>query len=125
MQENILIPAVSPTNEPNPTSPEILGLAKAITARPNNIISIVVDKTKNNGLSENNIPSSRLSLVRLTERIAADAKSGVLKGLGVFAEYEDGYSLELEGSYLQNPEAAVLPIERLKRRIMDQIEHED
>lgn len=68
----------------------------------------------------------RADLIRLTEKLAEDAKSGILKGLGGFADYDNDYMLGLEGSYLANPEAAVLPVKRLERRIMDQIiEHED
>lgn len=66
-----------------------------------------------------------INLIKLTEKLARDAKSGTLKGLGGFAEYDDGYMVGLEGSYLKNPESAVLPLKRLDRRIMDQIEDED
>lgn len=67
----------------------------------------------------------RLALIKLTERLAEEAKSGELLGLGGFAEYKDGYRFGLEGSYWENPETAVLPLMRLHRRIMQQIESEE
>jgi len=57
--------------------------------------------------------------------LAKDAKDGRLKGLGGFAEYANGYIFGLEGSYLNNPGAAVLPLIRLQRRIMSQVDSED
>ena len=96
--------------------------------RTNNIIQIVVSKKtiKEEKPMKAETPSYRADLIRLTAKLAEDAKSGALKGLGGFADYDNDYMLGLEGSYLANPEAAVLPVKRLERRIMDQIiEHED
>lgn len=71
-------------------------------------------------------PQLRSYLIELTERLAIGAKDGTLKGLGGFADYgEDGYILGLEGSYLEDASAAVLPLKRLEKRIMDQIEKDD
>lgn len=64
----------------------------------------------------------RANLIKLTEKLAEDARNGTLKGLGGFYEYDDGYGFGLEGSYLQHPEAAILPLKRLERRIIDDVE---
>lgn len=96
--------------------------------RTNNTFQLVVSKKiiKEEKPKVDTAPY-RADLIRLTKKLAEDAESGALKGLGGFADYEnDYYMLGLEGSYLANPEAAVLPVKRLERRIMDQIiEHED
>lgn len=68
---------------------------------------------------------ARKHLIELTEKLAEGAKSGELLGLGGFAEYKDSYRFGLEGSYWLNPETAVLPLMRLHRRIMNQIEDEE
>jgi|GEM_PF-4896883 len=87
--------------------------------RPDNPFKIVVTpKPKENRIL-------RGYLIELTEKLASEAKSGVLKGLGGFADYGNSYMLGLEGSYLEEPESAVLPIKRLERRVMDQIEQEE
>jgi hypothetical protein len=70
-------------------------------------------------------PLLRTYLIELTERLAAGAKDGTLKGLGGFADYGDSYMLGLEGSYLEDPTAAVLPMKLLEKRVMDQIEQEE
>lgn len=67
-------------------------------------------------------PLLRSYLIELTERLAEGAKDGSLKGLGGFADYGDSYMLGLEGSYLEEPTAAVLPMKLLEKRVMDQIE---
>lgn len=86
-------------------------------------IRIVVD---NKTIDSHTSPDeSRIALIKLTERLAEEAKSGELLGLGGFAEYKDGYRFGLEGSYWDNPETAVLPLMRLHRRIMKQIESEE
>lgn len=89
--------------------------------RINNIVELVVTKkiTKTGQSRQNR--QIRPDLVLLTEKLAADAKSGELKGLGGFAEYDDDYILGLEGSYLENPESALAPVKILERRVMDQI----
>ena len=97
-----------------PFSP-IIGLA-----RPDNIVQIVVNKK----IEKKDQPPSR-DLIALTEKLADEARSGTLKGLAGLADYGDGYDFWQEGSYLSNPGAAVLPLARLERRIMDQIEDED
>lgn len=89
--------------------------------RTNNIIEIVVTKKTREEKAKAAAMLHRADLIKLTERLAADARSGVLKGLGGFADYDDDYMLGLEGSYLMNPESAILPVRRLERRIMDQI----
>ena len=67
----------------------------------------------------------RANLIERTEQLARDAKSGKLKGLGGFADYGKGYTFILEGSYSEYPASAVLPLRRLDRRIMDQVEDHD
>lgn len=89
--------------------------------RTNNIIEIVVTKKTREENAKAAALAYRVELIRLTEKLAADARSGALKGLGGFADYDDDYMLGLEGSYLMNPESAILPVRRLERRIMDQI----
>lgn len=74
---------------------------------------------------QNTVPTLCADLILRTEQLAEDAKSGKLKGLGGIAEYEDGYIFGLEGSYLYHPENALVPLRRLDRRIMEQIEGED
>lgn len=95
--------------------------------RTNNIIEIVVTrKTREEEKARAAALLHQADLIKLTEKLAADARSGALKGLGGFADYDDDYMLGLEGSYLMNPESAILPVRRLERRIMDQIiEQED
>lgn len=68
---------------------------------------------------------SQANLIRLTERLAEDAKNGILKGLGGFAEYVDGYTFGLEGSYLARPDSAVLPLARLQHSVMQQIQENE
>lgn len=87
--------------------------------RTNNIIQIVVTKKT---IKDDLPPKARAELIKLTEKIAEDAKSGALKGIGVIMDYPDGYSLGLEGSYLINPEAAIPPLMRLEHRVMRQVE---
>lgn len=67
----------------------------------------------------------RRYLIEFTDRLAQEAKSGVLKGLGGFADYGETYMVGLEGSYLESPEAAVLPLRILDKRIMDDIGQSD
>lgn len=89
-------------------------------SRTDNPFKIVVTPKK----KEN--PLLRSYLIELTEQLAEGAKDGSLKGLGGFADYgENGYMLGLEGSYLEDPTAAVLPMKRLEKRVMDQIEQEE
>jgi len=99
-------------NEPEPPSP-------SRRARLNNPLKIVVPPkpTENADL--------RRYLIEFTDRLAKEAKSGVLKGLGGFADYGETYMVGLEGSYLESPEAAVLPLKILDKRIMDDIERAD
>lgn len=99
-------------NSPDRYSPsaEILRLK---SPRPENLFQIVANKKPV-------VPCS--DLITLTEKLAEEARSGKLRGLGFLGEYEDGYDFGLAGSYLNNPEAALLPIKRLERRIMDNIE---
>lgn len=109
-------PPPSPAKPLKSISPEILGAAKP---RPNNTIRIVVAKKITKEDLEHK--ESHENLVRYTEKLVEEAKSGTLKGLGGFALYDDGYVFGLEGSYLIDPASAVLPIEQLKHRIMVQI----
>ncbi len=64
-------------------------------------------------------------LIERAEQILKDARSGKLKGLGFMADYGTGYIFGLEGSYLTDPESAIVPIKRLDRRIMDEVESKD
>lgn len=94
----------------------------AARPHPENIIRLVVNIKKT--VTGNSV--SHDALIKLTRKLAKDAESGDLKGLGVFAEYEeDSYTLGLEGSYLTHPEKAVLPLMRLQRRVMNKVEEED
>lgn len=88
-------------------------------SRLNNPIRIVATPQ----LQEN--ATLRRYLIEFTDRLAEEAKSGVLKGLGGFADYGETYMVGLEGSYLESPEAAVLPLKILDKRIMDDIEQAD
>lgn len=109
---------------PNPSKfpiPSIAGVICRKDDRPDNLFQIVANRKP---IKTPESPPSQ-NLIDLTEKLAEEAKRGTLKGLGGFAEYVDGYIFGLEGSYLEKPESAVLPLERLKRRIMDQIEKEE
>jgi hypothetical protein len=79
---------------------------------------VVAPKSKENA-------ALRRYLIEFTDRLAEEAKSGVLKGLGGFADYGETYMVGLEGSYLESPEAAVLPLKILEKRVMDDIERVD
>ncbi len=104
--------------EPKNKKPD--GNITSITTRTNNPLKIVV--TNRNHETKDPLQLQQ-QLIELTERLAKEAKEGTLKGIGGFAEYADHtYMTGLEGCYLADPEAAVLPIEILKKRIMDQIE---
>lgn len=108
--------------------PEIIGIATLTKKSP---IQIVVDKKKTGtphqykSSSQENLPLVQVNLIKLTEKLAEDAKSGKLKGLGGFADYENGYMVGLEGSYLVDIGAAAKPFLHLQRRIMNQIESEE
>lgn len=98
--------------------------------RTENIIRLVVNPKKTRRktpfLPQEDLPLSRVNLIKLTRKLAEDAEKGTLKGLGGFAEYEDGYIFGLEGSYLVDPSSAALPLLQLQARIMDGIrENED
>ena len=98
--------------------------------RTKNIIRLVVNPKKTRRktpfLPQEDLPLSRVNLIKLTRKLAEDAEKGTLKGLGGFAEYEDGYIFGLEGSYLVDPSSAALPLLQLQARIMDGIrENED
>jgi len=101
----------------------VIGIVRAF---PKNTIEIVANpRNRKRDSIQKEIPISQVNLIKLTEKLAEEARNGKLKGIGGFAEYEDGYDFGLEGSYLVNPESAVLPLMRLHRRIMGQIEEED
>lgn len=110
-----------------PRAPDVIRNIDVVSPRTNNIIDIVAaKKTIKDGKRKLPEVSSRVGLIELTEKLAEDARNGSLKGLGGFADYDTDYMLGLEGSYLTNPESAILPVRRLERRIMDQIiEQED
>jgi hypothetical protein len=111
-EQRLLIPTAI-TQLPIPENPPTL-------PRPNNLLKIVVNpKTKD---AENGTDSE---LIERTEQLLKDARSGKLKGLGFMADYGTGYIFGLEGSYLADPEAAIIPLKRLDRRIMDQVEKKD
>lgn len=99
----------------------LLDVVEPHQPRRNNIIKFVATpkKTKSSPLPE---ALSKIGLIELTEKLAADAKSGKLKGLCCFAEYPDGYTFGLEGSYLLNPGAVALPLLHLQHRLMQQID---
>lgn len=97
----------------------------SISPRKNNILELVVTKKITKTDVAKLKPVLRPDLILLTEKLAADAKSGTLKGLGGFAEYEKNYILGLEGSYMEDPESALAPVKILERRIMDQIISQD
>lgn len=101
--------AQRPLTEPPPPLP-----------RKNNLFEIVATPKKTE--SENGFDSD---LIERTEQLARDAKSGKLKGLGLFADYGKSYICGLEGSYLENPESAIVPLKILDRRIMDQVSEKD
>lgn len=84
--------------------------------QPKNLFSIVA---KINNAENGHIPHS--DLVSITEKLAEEAKNGTLKGLGWLAEYDGTYTVGLSGSYDEHPGAAVLPVKRLERKIMDRI----
>ena len=60
-------------------------------------------------------------LIAQAQQLLKDARSGKLKGLGFLADYGTGYKVGLEGSYHNNPEAAVLPLKMLDHTIMTEI----
>lgn len=95
-------------------------IAKAQPLRPENLFRIVANNKK-----KESPHSSCEDLIKLTEKLAEEARNGTLKGLGGFADYEDGYKFGLEGSYYDNPESAALPLMRLERRIMRKIEEDE
>jgi len=73
-------------------------------------------------------------LIKFTEKLAEEAKKGVLRGLGGFAEYEEGYIpdaegpsyiIGLEGSYYENPENTIVPLKKLEWKIMLKIEEDE
>src|SRR5688500_12683334 len=101
------------TPEPRKATLDILDISHPLNRR--NILSF-----SNHGQN-----FSREDLINFTAKLAEDARNGTLKGLGGFAEYKDGYIFGLEGSYLRDPGAAVLPLIRLQRRIMSQVEDTD
>lgn len=98
-----------------------------IQPRQNNIINLVVNNNqKKRGAASSKDPSlHRENLIKLTEKLARDAKSGRLRGLGIIAEFEDGYTFDLEGSYVLDPGCAVLPLVRLKKQILGKIEESE
>lgn len=110
---------VTPRNTVKPLNVipfEILGTPKP---RPENTIRIVVtQKITKEDLDEK---EARANLIKLTEKLAEEAKSGVLKGLGGFASYEHDYVFWLEGSCQLEPGSAVLPLEHLKYTVMQHI----
>lgn len=121
MAEKALVP-LSSLKSPNTSS--ILSLSRPQTK--NTTHNVTNKKTKENGHSQKDLPNSHVNLIKLTRKLAEDAESGKLKGLGGFADFgEEGYMFGLEGSYLTDPTASVLPLKRLEWRIMDQIESED
>lgn len=63
-------------------------------------------------------PQLRRQLIELTDRLSIEAKNGALKGLGGFADYGDKYMVGLEGSYLEYPDEAILPIKILENRVI-------
>jgi hypothetical protein len=89
-------------------------------SRKNNLFEIVATPKKTD--SDNALDTD---LIARTEQLLKDAKSGKLKGLGLFADYGSGYICGLEGSYLENPETAIVPLKILDRRIMDQVSEQD
>lgn len=119
--------SVQKTRKPPDSPPDILDLPS--DPRLGNIIRLVANSKKpaknSTHTSQKHMPLSQADLIRCTEKLAEDAKNGTLKGIGGFAEYEDGYIFGLEGSYLENPGAAVLPLIRLQRRVMSQVEAEE
>lgn len=96
------------------------------SARIENIIPFVVNtkKTKRHANPKEADYSSRENLIKLTERLAADAKSGALEGLAVIGEYKDGYIIGLEGLYLIDPGCAMLPIKHLEHRLITKVEEQ-
>lgn len=94
-------------------------LNSPINARSKNPFKVVVSTKKR----EN--PQLRKQLIELTERLATEAKNGALKGLGGFADYGDQYTVGLEGSYLEYPHAAVLPIILLEDRVIADVKKVD
>lgn len=115
----------SPTaKKPDPRSPS--SIAELTQPRTSNIIKFVATPKKSKKESHSKDPSlSQANLIRLTERLAEDAKNGILKGIGGFAEYVDGYTFGLEGSYLVRPDSAVLPLSRLQYSVMQQIQENE
>lgn len=97
--------------------------------RTENIIRLVVNpkktKRKTPLVPQEELPLSRINLIKLTRKLAEDAEKGTLKGLGGFAEYEDGYIFGLEGSYLVDPSSAALPLLQLQKRVMDGITEQE
>lgn len=106
------------TSEP-PKSP-IIGLAVSRRGHSYNPFEVVgTKKTKAT-------PAPSQKMIRLTEELAESAKRGTLRGMAYCTDYEpDGYHFGLEGTYKDNPGEAVLPLERLKKRILEQVEQED
>jgi hypothetical protein len=96
------------------------------SARIENIIPFVVNtkKTKRHANPQEADYSSRENLIKITERLAADAKSGALEGLAVIGEYKDGYIIGLEGLYLLDPGSAMLPIKHLEHRLITKVEEQ-
>lgn len=97
--------------------------------RTENIIRLVVNPKKTRRktplVPQEELPVSRVNLIKLTRKLAEDAEKGTLKGVGGFAEYEDGYIFGLEGSYLVDPSTAALPLLQLQKRVMDGISEQD
>lgn len=94
--------------------------------RQNNIIKIVVNNQKKRGTPSPKDPSLyRENLIKLTEKLAEAAKSGRLRGLGMIAEFEDGYTFDLEGAYLLDPGCAALPLMRLQDHVLSQIKNQE
>lgn len=90
-----------------------------------NIIHIVAISNKNNDhlhpRHKEDLPQSRVNLIKLTRRLAEEAEKGTLKGLGGFVEYDEGFRLLLEGSYDADPSTSALPLLLLQKRITDDI----
>ena len=112
-----------------PKSPDLASRVIDFRPPPNNTIQVVATPKQKKTKKDNpkkNLPYTRANLIKLTEKLAEDAKSGKLTGLGGFAIYEDGtYDFGLEGSCLVDPTSTALPLKRLEWRIMHQIEAED
>lgn len=106
-------------NTPEPPKSPIIGLAVPRRGQTHNPFQIV-------GTKRTKTPAPCPRMIRLTEELAESAKRGTLRGIAFCTDYEpDGYHIGVEGSYKDQPGEAILPLERLKKKILEQLDTED